>query len=320
MQIRPLTQADSDAVRQLDSIILGADRSLTWDTYIDRFLAVAELDSLPHPPWGCFVAEEGGALVGFLFAERQSTGYGLPPGARIVAIAVHPDHRRRGVASGLMDALLDLCQKEGVEQVFAALLATDRRDVRFLRSKGFSGAQVRVLVKQTVMQEAESDSGESDKRAYDALVSRASEIFRRTQDRGGEALATALSQAQEATRAAGEFTSEQLDRASRYLRRDLSTLSDDAEGAATQSRRRVAFSRARYGFLALASDVLERAGSGLSRLSDRMERPLLFQTGEVTGPGTLTCLECGAQMQFQDSGRIPPCPKCHKTRFKKSYG
>ena len=75
----------------------------------------------------------------------------------------------------------------------------------------------------------------------------------------------------------------------------------------------------RDGFLSLASEVFERAGSGLSRLSDRIEKPLQFDTGEVTGPGTLTCVACGSQMRFRDSGRIPPCPKCHATSFKKSY-
>ena len=319
MLIRPLAQTDSNAVRQLDREILGADRSATWDTYLDRFLAVVELDALPYPPWGCFVAEEDGKVIGFLFAEKQSTVYGLPPGARIVAIAVHPDHRHKNVATGMVNSLIAQCQNEGIDQVFAALLTADKRDAGFLRSIGFDGASVRVYVKQIGTAGSNgADPDASEKRAYDAIVARVVEQLRRTQDRGADAVNNAVDRAQEVTRAAGEFTSEQIDRASGYVRRDLFSLSENRERASAFTER-VRPSRVRDGFLSLASEVFERAGSGLSRISDRLEKPLQFDTGEVTGPGTLTCDACGSQMRFRDSGRIPPCPRCHATSFKKSY-
>lgn len=318
MLIRPLSQSDSEAVRQLDKEILGPDRSATWDTYLDRFLAIVEMDALPYPPWGCFVAEEEGRLVGFLFAERQSTVYGLPPGARIVAIAVHPDFRHRDVGTGLVNSLIAQCENEGITQVFAALLAADRRDAQFLRSLGFDGAKVRVFVKELGDEAAQLDT-EGEKRAYDAIVSRVSEQLRRTQDRGNDALNNALARASEITQTAGEFTSEQIERASGYVRRDMFSLSENRERASELVRERLRPSRVRDGFLSLASEVLDRAGSGLSRLSDRLENPLRFETGEVTGPGTLTCTSCGSQMRFRESGRIPPCPRCHKTEFRKGY-
>ncbi|MDQ6955909.1 MAG: hypothetical protein Q9M21_01810, partial [Mariprofundaceae bacterium] len=33
----------------------------------------------------------------------------------------------------------------------------------------------------------------------------------------------------------------------------------------------------------------------------------------------LTCKDCGHSMHFKKTGRIPPCPKCHKTDFMKGY-
>lgn len=320
MLIRPLSQSDSAAVRKLDEEILGPDRSATWDSYLDRFLAIVEMDSLPFPPWGCFVAEEGDNVIGFLFSERQSTVYGLPPGARIVAIAVHPDYRHNDVGTSMVNALIAQCENEGITQVFAALLAADRRDAKFLQTLGFDGAAVRVWVKQigaASVDGAGVDDGE--KRAYDTIVERVSEQLKRTQDRGGDALTAALQRASEITGVAGEFTSEQIERASGYVRRDLFSLSENRERASELVRGRLRPSRFKDGFLALASEAFERAGSGLSKLSDRLEKPLQFDTGEVTGPGTLTCTSCGSQMRFQNSGRIPPCPKCHKTEFKKGY-
>jgi len=61
------------------------------------------------------------------------------------------------------------------------------------------------------------------------------------------------------------------------------------------------------------------AAGALSDLAKKAEEHLEFKTGEVTSPGTLTCQECQAELHMKTVGRIPPCPKCHKTVFRKSY-
>ena len=145
MEIRQLRQSDSESVRELDERILGGERSHTWATYMERFLAVSELDALPHPPWGCFVAEDDGEVIGFLLAERQSTGYGLPPGGRIVAVTVRPDMQRRGVGRQLIEALAGACRREGIERIYSVLRAEDERDAAFLGACEFETASVRVF-------------------------------------------------------------------------------------------------------------------------------------------------------------------------------
>jgi len=147
--IRQLRQDDADAVRELDERILGPDRSATWDQYVERFLRVVDLDAMILPPWGCHVAEVAGRLIGFILAEWQTTGFGLPPGARIVAVAVHPEHRSLGVGRRLVEALATECAKSGVEQIFSVLLADDERDIRFLEACGFDAGGVRVLSRRT---------------------------------------------------------------------------------------------------------------------------------------------------------------------------
>ena len=143
--IRQLRQDDADAVRELDGQILGPDRSTTWDEYVERFLRVVDLEALILPPWGCHVAEVGGRLIGFILAEWQTTGHGLPPGAWIVAVAVHPDYRSRGVGRKLVEALARECAASGIGQLFSVLRADDERDIRFLEACGFDAARVRVL-------------------------------------------------------------------------------------------------------------------------------------------------------------------------------
>ena len=143
--IRRLSDSDADEVRKLDGLILGPDRSGTWDEYVGRFLATSKVSVMSMPTWGSFVAEEDGHLVGFILAERQSAGYGLPPGVRIVAIAVHPEHRRKGIGRLLVQALKNDSKARGVRQIFSALRVEDERDFDFLTSCGFDGANVRIL-------------------------------------------------------------------------------------------------------------------------------------------------------------------------------
>ena len=147
INIRPIRQADSDAVRALDSSIQGADRSTTWDTYVERLLSIIELDWLQYPPWGCFVAENESGLVGFLLAERQTTAYGLPPGARIVAMAVEPSLRRAGIGRMLVQALEWQARNEGIKQIYSVLLAEDDRDSKFLDSAGFNASDLKIFSK-----------------------------------------------------------------------------------------------------------------------------------------------------------------------------
>ena len=145
--IRRLRHDDNDAVRALDRQILGPDRSKTWDQYVERFLAVSDLDSLILPPWGAHVAERDGSVVAFIFAERQSRGYGLPPGARIVALAVHPDFRRLGLGRRLVARLCEECRAEDIDELYSVLRTEDERDSAFLKSAGFDDASIKVFVR-----------------------------------------------------------------------------------------------------------------------------------------------------------------------------
>ena len=151
IEIRELQQGDADSVLALDQQIRGPDRSLTWDQYVGRVLEIVALDSLEYAPWGCFVAvepERDGDIVAFLMSERQSATYGLPPGVRIVAMAVHPDYRRMGIGSRLVEALTAKAKADDIQNIFSVLLDEDERDAAFLARNGFSDAHFKVYGKE----------------------------------------------------------------------------------------------------------------------------------------------------------------------------
>jgi N-acetylglutamate synthase-like GNAT family acetyltransferase len=85
--------------------------------------------------------------VGFLLAERQTTAYGLPPGARIVAMAVEPSLRRAGIGRMLVQALEWQARNEGIKQIYSVLLAEDDRDSKFLDSAGFNASDLKIFSK-----------------------------------------------------------------------------------------------------------------------------------------------------------------------------
>lgn len=66
--------------------------------------------------------------------------------------------------------------------------------------------------------------------------------------------------------------------------------------------------------LGLVSGLLIGVALGIW-LAAKVGKTMIFRTGEVTEPGTLTCLGCGTQLHFAEAGRIPPCGSCHGTEF-----
>ena len=64
---------------------------------------------LAHEPRGCFVAEWNGALAG----TATTTCYGTDL-AWIGMVLVHPDYRRRGIGTALLQQCLDYLSGRGV--------------------------------------------------------------------------------------------------------------------------------------------------------------------------------------------------------------
>ncbi len=43
-----------------------------------------------------------------------------------------------------------------------------------------------------------------------------------------------------------------------------------------------------------------------------------YRSGEITGPGSLVCMNCGEMIQFSQTDKIPQCPHCQGTEFKRA--
>lgn len=105
-----LSASDLDQIRRLADLCDAHDRialKLNWD----------DLQIRPADETNDFLYYEQGALIGFLGLYTFGALRGEISGM------VHPDHRRRGVASALLRAVQDECTRRGIQQ---RLLICDR--------------------------------------------------------------------------------------------------------------------------------------------------------------------------------------------------
>lgn len=117
-RIRPMRPADLPGV-------LAIEGSVFADPWSPRMLRQS-LDDL------ALVAEgEGGAVVGYLFARAAADE------GELLNLAVHPDHRRRGLARRLSETALGMLRMEGVRRVFLEVRESNLSARSFYEIIGF---------------------------------------------------------------------------------------------------------------------------------------------------------------------------------------
>lgn len=126
MQIRKLTITDYQEVYVLWLSCKGMGLNNLDDSEegIARFLN--------RNPDTCFVADVDGRVAGVIISGHDGRrGY-------IYHTAVHPEYRRRGIASALVEAAVDALQKCGIHKVALVAFGRNADGNAFWESVGFS--------------------------------------------------------------------------------------------------------------------------------------------------------------------------------------
>lgn len=117
----------------------------------------------------------------------------------------------------------------------------------------------------------------------------------------------------------GELTREEANRVAEYVERDIKDagkyIAETGEDLKTWWRFDLDLIEDRL--LNVFSQIADQTSLQLHRWTEQARQAGLYHTGEIAGPGTLTCDACGAQTFMRRPGRIPPCPKCGATGFKR---
>lgn len=150
---------------------------------------------------------------------------------------------------------------------------------------------------------------------YEKIISRTEELL----DSGRKNLDEALKKAGEELSSAGSFTKEQAEKISTFIKRDIQHTVASAHKGKDAVKEAVDPKRVAAGAQSIFSKILINTAETLSEWAKKSEQHLEFKTGEVTSPGSLTCKNCGEVIHLLKTTKIPPCPKCHKTLYRKSY-
>ncbi len=157
--------------------------------------------------------------------------------------------------------------------------------------------------------------------AYNTMLGRVKDSLKEVEEHALPPVKELLNKAMETASELGELSREEAEKVGDYLKRDLNEagefLSDNGRQLKEWLKFDLEFAEAQLA--ELFASVADRTRIELDALADRARRVGIWHTGEVTGIGILICQECGEKLHFKKTGRIPPCPKCHGTTFKKAF-
>jgi ribosomal protein S18 acetylase RimI-like enzyme len=129
IRVRPMEPADIDSVLAIDRKITGMRRAAT---YTD--LLIGDLGKIPDLS---FVAEVNGEVQGFLLARRAYFGEPFTEVGLIQILGVDPDYWRQGIASQLINALVETSQSKKLNAVRIMVDESDNQLQALFSHMGF---------------------------------------------------------------------------------------------------------------------------------------------------------------------------------------
>lgn len=156
-------------------------------------------------------------------------------------------------------------------------------------------------------------------RAYHHMTERVKSLLEDAEKTTLPSLHNAIETAKSKATELEELTREEAEKIGDYLRRDLHDagrfLAETGEDLGSWLKFDI--EQVEDKLWQLFSSAADQTKLELMKLDQVAHQPLPYQTGEVTGPGTLACTQCKQQIHFAKAGHIPPCPKCHATKFER---
>ena len=166
----------------------------------------------------------------------------------------------------------------------------------------------------------DSPPANSEPRGLESLYDKMNKAVRENLEKAGElteeTLERALKESREWARQLREHYADDVPKVVEFLRRDFQ---DAIRLTREQARKNLDIDRLGVGVIAFVQRMAQKAGSRLDSFASSLGERLNYKTGEIAGQGTLTCLNCGQKMSLDTASRIPPCPKCRGTGFRRSY-
>ena len=154
-------------------------------------------------------------------------------------------------------------------------------------------------------------------KAYDDMMVRVKTAYEEAEESTRPALESFIHKARDTAVELEELTHDEAEKVAYYLKRDLQDAGKHlAEtGHEIGDWLRFDIDRIEDRLLSVLSLVADRTRLEMLKFEHDIEEGPAWNTGEITGPGTLVCESCGTTLRFHATGHIPPCPKCKHTVF-----
>jgi predicted RNA-binding Zn-ribbon protein involved in translation (DUF1610 family) len=156
-------------------------------------------------------------------------------------------------------------------------------------------------------------------RAYDDMMVRVKTAIEEAEENTLPAIKRHIAKARDTAVELEELTRDEAERIAFFLERDLM---DAGRHMAESGHELGDWLRFDIGLIEdrLLDALLKAADHtrlDMLQFEEDLEEGPSYNTGEVTGPGTLECVSCGTDIRFHATGYIPACPTCGHTVFRR---
>ncbi len=154
-------------------------------------------------------------------------------------------------------------------------------------------------------------------RGYETMMEQLSAWAEKVDENAGPLLTHGIEDAEKFMYELDRWSQEEIDLLSRYIKRDIHDVAVNLEKQNKSLVEWLQFDREQVEtkLFDIFASMTDKTRMELGKLSHLAEQESTWHTGEVTSVGTISCTHCQTQLHFHKAGRIPPCPKCHKTDF-----
>jgi phosphinothricin acetyltransferase len=113
-----------------------ADTSFTFETETPSVQAFSKRIETYLDNWPWLVCEDNGVIAGYAYSSRyrERTGYQWCVES---SVYIHDNYLKKGIATALYTALLEILKKQGFRNVYAVINLPNERSVAFHEKMGF---------------------------------------------------------------------------------------------------------------------------------------------------------------------------------------
>jgi ribosomal protein S18 acetylase RimI-like enzyme len=129
LNLRPMTQEDLSEVQRIQARITRQPVPQPWmDMLAEHVDKIYRLG---------YVAEENGAVLGFILGEIKIGGFGTELSGWLELVGVEPNHMGSGMGAALVEALFNALRERGVQEIYTAVRWDSGDMLAFFKKLGF---------------------------------------------------------------------------------------------------------------------------------------------------------------------------------------